>query len=96
MDNFITIALSLVIVLVMVVLFLIFLLVRKYRLVRRPETPFSTKFAFWSSLAYTIFPLDLLPDPIYLDDVGVLLGGLIYVSTSLRKHYGRVRLAERH
>ncbi|NUT32119.1 MAG: DUF1232 domain-containing protein, partial [Hamadaea sp.] len=30
------------------------------------------KIAFWGALAYTILPIDLLPDPIYLDDMGVL------------------------
>ncbi|WP_117212691.1 DUF1232 domain-containing protein [Allorhizocola rhizosphaerae] len=30
------------------------------------------KVAFYGALLYTFFPLDLLPDPIYLDDIGVL------------------------
>ncbi len=30
------------------------------------------KVAFWGAIIYTISPVDLLPDPIYLDDVGVL------------------------
>jgi len=38
------------------------------------------KFAFWGAIIYTIFPVDLLPDPIYLDDVGVLGGALIYLT----------------
>ncbi|WP_433208046.1 DUF1232 domain-containing protein [Dactylosporangium sp. CS-047395] len=38
------------------------------------------KWVFWGALIYTIFPIDLLPDPIYLDDVGVLGGALIYLS----------------
>jgi uncharacterized membrane protein YkvA (DUF1232 family) len=38
------------------------------------------KWVFWGALIYTIFPVDLLPDPIYLDDVGVLGGALIYLS----------------
>jgi uncharacterized membrane protein YkvA (DUF1232 family) len=37
------------------------------------------KFAFWGALIYTISPIDLLPDPIYLDDVGVLGGALLYL-----------------
>jgi len=40
----------------------------------------SGKVVFWGALAYTIFPIDLLPDPIYLDDMGVLTGALIYLS----------------
>jgi hypothetical protein len=38
------------------------------------------QWVFWGALIYTIFPIDLLPDPIYLDDVGVLGGALIYLS----------------
>jgi uncharacterized membrane protein YkvA (DUF1232 family) len=38
------------------------------------------KVAFWGSLAYTIFPVDLLPDPIYLDDMGVLGLALFYLT----------------
>ncbi|WP_425276162.1 DUF1232 domain-containing protein [Streptomyces murinus] len=28
---------------------------------------------FWGAVAYLLLPTDLLPDPIYLDDIGVLL-----------------------
>jgi uncharacterized membrane protein YkvA (DUF1232 family) len=43
------------------------------------------KFAFWGALAYTIFPIDILPDPIYLDDMAVLGGALWYLSRLVRK-----------
>ncbi|MET7398629.1 YkvA family protein [Dactylosporangium sp. NPDC005572] len=38
------------------------------------------KVAFWGAIIYTIFPVDLLPDPIYLDDVGVLGAALLYLT----------------
>src|SRR6185437_3368205 len=38
------------------------------------------KVAFYGALIYTIFPIDILPDPIYLDDMGVLAGALIYLT----------------
>ncbi|MEV8514896.1 YkvA family protein [Dactylosporangium sp. NPDC051484] len=38
------------------------------------------KWVFWGAIIYTVFPFDLLPDPIYIDDVGVLGGALIYLS----------------
>ncbi|MEV6932207.1 hypothetical protein AB0M46_48030 [Dactylosporangium sp. NPDC051485] len=38
------------------------------------------KWVFWGAIAYTVFPVDLLPDPIYIDDVGVLGGALIYLT----------------
>ncbi|MFI0794250.1 YkvA family protein [Micromonospora rubida] len=49
------------------------------------------KVAFWGALAYTIFPIDVLPDPIYLDDIGVLAGALIYLGRLVQQH----RAAER-
>ncbi|MGW0686804.1 YkvA family protein [Streptomyces sp. NPDC002754] len=38
--------------------------------------PLHNKALFWAAVAYTISPVDLLPDPIYLDDIGVLLVAL--------------------
>jgi uncharacterized membrane protein YkvA (DUF1232 family) len=28
---------------------------------------------FWGAVAYFVLPADLVPDPVYLDDIGVLL-----------------------
>ncbi|SCF03127.1 Protein of unknown function [Micromonospora haikouensis] len=44
------------------------------------------KVAFWGALAYTIFPIDVLPDPIYLDDIGVLAAALLYLGRLVRQH----------
>ncbi|WP_155373431.1 YkvA family protein [Catellatospora vulcania] len=46
------------------------------------------KVAFWGALIYTILPVDLLPDPIYLDDMGVLALALMYLTNLLRKRNG--------
>ena len=46
------------------------------------------KVAFYGSLLYTIFPIDLLPDPIYLDDMGVLAAALIYLTNLARRRRG--------
>ncbi len=43
------------------------------------------KIAFYGSLLYTFLPVDLLPDPIYLDDMGVLAAALIYLTNLLRR-----------
>ncbi|MFI5839225.1 DUF1232 domain-containing protein [Catenuloplanes sp. NPDC051500] len=43
------------------------------------------KFAFWGALIYTISPVDLLPDPILLDDIGILAGSLLYLTHLVRK-----------
>lgn len=45
----------------------------------------SGKVAFYGALVYTIFPVDLLPDPIYLDDIGVLATALTVLTTLIRK-----------
>ncbi|MEU4477182.1 YkvA family protein [Micromonospora sp. NPDC023966] len=44
------------------------------------------KVAFYGALIYTILPVDVLPDPIYLDDMGVLAGALIYLGRLAAKH----------
>ncbi|MDG4787057.1 YkvA family protein [Micromonospora sp. WMMD1102] len=43
------------------------------------------KVAFYGALAYTVLPVDLLPDPIYLDDIGVLTGALLYLTRLVQK-----------
>jgi hypothetical protein len=43
------------------------------------------KVAFWGALIYTIVPVDLLPDPVYLDDMGVLTAALIYLTRLVQK-----------
>jgi uncharacterized membrane protein YkvA (DUF1232 family) len=40
---------------------------------------------FWGALVYTLFPIDILPDPIYLDDITVLGGALWFLTRLLRK-----------
>jgi uncharacterized membrane protein YkvA (DUF1232 family) len=40
---------------------------------------------FWAALIYTIFPIDILPDPIYLDDVTVLGAALWFLNRLLRR-----------
>lgn len=41
--------------------------------------------AFWGALIYTILPIDILPDPIYLDDMGVLGIALMYMTHLVHK-----------
>lgn len=44
------------------------------------------KVAFYGALVYTVLPVDLLPDPIYLDDMGVLAGALLYLTRLVHRH----------
>jgi uncharacterized membrane protein YkvA (DUF1232 family) len=48
-------------------------LVRARRLLGSSQIPLSSKTMFWASLAYLVCPVDLLPDPILLDDIGFLM-----------------------
>jgi uncharacterized membrane protein YkvA (DUF1232 family) len=49
---------------------------RARRLLRDSGVPLQSKALFWTAVIYTVSPIDLLPDPVYLDDVGVLLVAL--------------------
>lgn len=35
--------------------------------------PLHDKALFWAALVYTVSPVDLIPDPVYLDDIGILM-----------------------
>ncbi|MEW2269164.1 DUF1232 domain-containing protein [Streptomyces sp. SID685] len=48
-------------------------LVRTRRALLRAGLPAGPRWVFWGAVAYLLLPTDLLPDPIYLDDIGVLL-----------------------
>ncbi|PWI14754.1 hypothetical protein DI272_11730 [Streptomyces sp. Act143] len=48
-------------------------LLRARRDLRRAGLPTGPRWVFWGALAYFLLPADLLVDPVYLDDIGVLL-----------------------
>ncbi|WP_338900168.1 YkvA family protein [Streptomyces sp. TG1A-60] len=48
-------------------------LVRTRRDLRRAGLPTGPKWVFWGAVLYLVLPTDLVPDPVYLDDIGVLL-----------------------
>ncbi|MBT2448311.1 DUF1232 domain-containing protein [Streptomyces sp. ISL-43] len=55
------------------------LLVRVFaarRLLRDAGIPLRDKALFWAAVVYTVSPVDLIPDPVYLDDIGFLLVAL--------------------
>lgn len=57
-------------------------LVRARRDLRRAGLPTGPRWVFWGALLYFVLPTDLLPDPVYLDDIGVLLLALRTLRTS--------------
>ncbi|MEU2246784.1 hypothetical protein [Streptomyces sp. NPDC019224] len=43
------------------------------KLLAEAGVPLRDKALVWAAVLYTVFPVDLLPDPVYLDDIGFLL-----------------------
>ncbi|WP_393063218.1 YkvA family protein [Streptomyces sp. LN549] len=46
---------------------------RARKLLADAGIPLHNKALLWAAVIYTVSPVDLLPDPVYLDDVGFLL-----------------------
>lgn len=86
MRTFLGIAGVLVLVTGIAVAVLLVRLVRARRMLTDAGIPLSNKLTFWGAIAYVISPVDLLPDPILLDDIGVLL-------LALRSLYGAAEAA---
>jgi uncharacterized integral membrane protein len=62
------------------------LFLRFWRLRRQLETlPGGARWAFWGAVVYTVFPVDVLPDPIVVDDIGVLLASSAYLHRLIRE-----------
>ncbi|MEV0261493.1 YkvA family protein [Streptomyces sp. NPDC050617] len=70
-------------------------LIRARRILKAAGVPLEHKAAYWGALLYTLSPVDLLPDPVYLDDVGVLLLALHVLQSSVRERPGAPRLSPR-
>ena len=77
----ITLALAALVLGVAVTLFV--RLLRTRRDLRRAGLPTGPRWVFWGAVLYFLLPTDLLPDPIYLDDIGVLLLALRSLRGSL-------------
>ncbi|MFF8837422.1 YkvA family protein [Streptomyces sp. NPDC015130] len=52
---------------------LLFRVFQARRLLLDAGVPLQSKALFWAAVVYTVSPIDLIPDPVYLDDIGVLL-----------------------
>ncbi|MFC6066918.1 YkvA family protein [Streptomyces ochraceiscleroticus] len=57
-------------------------LVRARGLLRDAGVPVQNKAVFWGAVLYLVSPVDLLPDPVYLDDIGILLLALRSLHTA--------------
>ncbi|MFF8606754.1 YkvA family protein [Streptomyces sp. NPDC015346] len=74
-----------VLLLLVVAGFAAVLLVRVFQARRQlldAGVPLRSKALFWAAVVYTVSPIDLIPDPVYLDDIGVLLVALRALHTA--------------
>lgn len=66
-----------------------------YRYVKDPSVALWRKLAGVGALAYTVMPLDVVPDvlPIvgWLDDVGVLGAATMFMIREVKRHAARVK-----
>lgn len=85
----VTIGIGVLLFLVTIVVagFLVFRLLRGFRAVRSEFMPLGGKVAFWAALAYTLLPIDALPDPILFDDIGALAAALIYINHLIKTNF---------
>ncbi|WP_433570468.1 YkvA family protein [Streptomyces sp. CA-251247] len=65
--------------------------VKARAVLREAGVPLKDKALFWGSLVYAVSPVDLLPDPVYLDDIGVLLLALRALHSAATAARGPVR-----
>ncbi|MFF3341942.1 DUF1232 domain-containing protein [Streptomyces flavidovirens] len=67
------VAVILVVATLAVAVFVLVRLVRARRGLRAAGLPEGRPWVFWAAVAYLVLPTDLVPDPVYLDDIGVLV-----------------------
>lgn len=75
------------VILAMLAVTVVFLIrfLRTFKLVRSQLMPLGGKVAFWGTLIYLISPIDILPDPLLIDDIAVLFGALTYINRLARQ-----------
>jgi uncharacterized protein DUF1232 len=69
----VAVAAALIVTTVVLAGMLLVRLVRARRRLRDAGIPVENKMIFWGALIYLASPVDLLPDPVLLDDIGFLL-----------------------
>lgn len=57
---------------------------RARKLLADAGIPLRDKALVWAAVIYTVSPVDLLPDPVYLDDIGFLLLALRSLHSAAR------------
>jgi uncharacterized membrane protein YkvA (DUF1232 family) len=69
----VAVAAALIVTTVVLAGMLLVRLVRARRRLRDAGIPVENKMIFWGALIYLASPVDLLPDPVLMDDIGFLL-----------------------
>lgn len=69
----VVVAVVLVVAMLAAAVFVLVRLVRARQSLRKAGLTEGRPWVFWAAVAYLVLPTDLLPDPVYLDDIGVLL-----------------------
>ncbi len=76
-------------VLVLVTLYLVIRVLGRLRRLRgfvhSPDSPGTAKAAYYAAWIYALSPIDLLPDPILIDDVGVVLACVAAIEQMIRR-----------
>ncbi len=85
-----------VVAMVVFAVILLVKMVKARKLLTEAGIPAENKFLFWGAVAYLVSPVDLLPDPVLLDDIGVMLIALRSLYAAAEKAgVGRGRGRER-
>ncbi|MEV6105367.1 hypothetical protein AB0M28_11730 [Streptomyces sp. NPDC051940] len=64
-------------------------LFRVWRELRDESVPGSAKLWFYAAVVYFFWPVDVLPDPVYLDDLGAVLLALHNLKRQARELRGQ-------
>ncbi|MFF0740901.1 YkvA family protein [Streptomyces sp. NPDC004111] len=65
--------------------FVLVRMVKARKLLTDAGIPVENKFLFWAAVVYLISPVDLIPDPVYLDDIGIMLVALQSLQAAAEK-----------
>ena len=76
--------LAAIVAMVVVAAYFVIRLLRSFRLVRNELMPLGGKVAFWVALAYLVLPIDVLPDPLLIDDIAIVAAAVTCISRLAR------------
>ena len=80
----VVVAIVLLVVMVAAAAYYLVRLLRMFRVVHNRLMPLGGKVAFWATLLYLVSPIDVLPDPMLIDDVALLAGAVTYITRLAR------------